>query len=112
MPHWHEEFLAREEAPVLVLFDGWTSLFPDRVVPWRIGIAEKARRVFETEIVPRFIEPQRWYAAKGEPVARAALIEHGLVITSYSIHYTKLYEYAPHAIRRRDSHISTSYNFV
>ncbi len=78
VPHWHEEFLVRDEAPVLVLFDGWTSLFPDRVVPWRIGIAEKARRQFETEIVPRFVEGQRWYAAKGETVARAALVEHGL----------------------------------
>ena len=32
-----------DERPVLVLFDGWTSLFRDRVVPWRIGIAEKTR---------------------------------------------------------------------
>jgi maltose alpha-D-glucosyltransferase / alpha-amylase len=78
VPHWHEEFLVRDEAPVLVLFDGWTSLFPDRVVPWRIGLAEKARRQFETEIVPRFVEAQRWYAAKGEAVTRAALTGHAL----------------------------------
>ncbi|MEJ2176312.1 MAG: alpha-glucosidase C-terminal domain-containing protein, partial [bacterium] len=77
VPHWHEEFLVRDEAPVLVLFDGWMSLFPERVVPWRIGLAEKARRQFETEIVPRFVEAQRWYAAKGEAVARATLVEHG-----------------------------------
>ena len=28
---------------MLVLFDGWTSFFRDRVVPWRIGMAEKLR---------------------------------------------------------------------
>ena len=28
---------------MLVLFDGWTSFFRDRVVPWRIGMAEKVR---------------------------------------------------------------------
>ena len=33
----------REELPVIVLFDGWNSLFRDRVVPWRIGMAEKVR---------------------------------------------------------------------
>ena len=30
-----------EDRPVLVLFDGWTSLFRDRVMPWRIGMAER-----------------------------------------------------------------------
>ena len=37
-----------EDLPVLVLFDGWTSLFRDRVVPWRIALAEKTRAQFET----------------------------------------------------------------
>jgi maltose alpha-D-glucosyltransferase/alpha-amylase len=78
VPRWHAEHLAPDEAPVLVLFDGWMSLFRDRVMPWRIGMAEKTRRQFETEIVPRFIETQRWYATKGEAVARATLAEHAL----------------------------------
>src|SRR5205085_261793 len=34
LPAWHEQRVAREELPVLVLFDGWNSLFRDRVVPW------------------------------------------------------------------------------
>ena len=51
---------------MLVLFDGWTSFFRDRVVPWRIGMAEKLRAQLETEVLPRFIAAQRWYAAKGE----------------------------------------------
>ena len=68
----------REDLPVLVLFDGWMSLFRDRVVPWRIGMAEKVRAQFEREILPRYLEPQRWYAAKGEKVKRAALVDHVL----------------------------------
>jgi len=76
VPSWHEERLPREEPPLLVLFDGWQSLFRERVVPWRIAMAEKLRDRFETEALPRFIAAQRWYAAKGEPVQRAALIEH------------------------------------
>ena len=55
VPRWHEERLAREELPVLVLFDGWTSFFRDRVVPWRIAMAEKARAQLEREVLPRYI---------------------------------------------------------
>ena len=73
VPHWHEERLAPEELPVLVLFDGWTSFFRDRVVPWRIRMAEKLRAQFETETLPRYIAAQRWYAAKGVPIKRASL---------------------------------------
>ena len=73
VPHWHEERMAPEERPVLVLFDGWTSFFRDRVVPWRIRMAEKLRAQFETDVLPRYIASQRWYAAKGETIKRAAL---------------------------------------
>jgi maltose alpha-D-glucosyltransferase/alpha-amylase len=64
-PSWHEQVLSLDERPVLVLFDGWSSLFRDRVVPWRIGMAEKTRAQLETDTLPRFIETQRWYASKG-----------------------------------------------
>ncbi|MBI4205022.1 MAG: putative maltokinase, partial [Betaproteobacteria bacterium] len=77
-PRWHEEHLVREDLPVLVLFDGWTSFFRDRVVPWRIGMAEKVRAQLETQALPRFLESQRWYAAKGEKVQRAVLADHAL----------------------------------
>ncbi len=78
VPRWHEERLPREDLPVLVLFDGWSSFFRDRVVPWRIGMAEKVRTQFEQAILPRYIETQRWYAAKGETIKRAKLAEHVL----------------------------------
>jgi maltose alpha-D-glucosyltransferase/alpha-amylase len=48
------------------------------VVPWRIGLAEKARQQFETETMPRFIETQRWYAAKGRSILRARMSEQVL----------------------------------
>jgi maltose alpha-D-glucosyltransferase/alpha-amylase len=77
-PSWHEHVLSLDERPVLVLFDGWSSLFRDRVVPWRIGMAEKTRMQFETDTLPRFIETQRWYAAKGTPIERARIVDHVL----------------------------------
>jgi maltose alpha-D-glucosyltransferase/alpha-amylase len=78
VPHWHEERVARDELPVLILFDGWTSFFRDRVVPWRIGMAQKVRAQLEDEVLPGFIEVQRWYAAKGEKLQRARLAEFAL----------------------------------
>ncbi len=75
VPAWHEERLAREELPVLVLFDGWASLFRDRVVPWRISLAEKVRGQLERDVLPAFVSGRRWYAAKGEPVAKVVLTD-------------------------------------
>jgi maltose alpha-D-glucosyltransferase / alpha-amylase len=75
-PSWHEQTRSIEERPVLVLFDGWSSIFRDRVVPWRIGMAEKTRLQFETDTLPRFIETQRWYAAKGTAIERARILDH------------------------------------
>src|SRR3954452_10371241 len=62
MPSWHQEGVALLDRPVLVLFDGWTSIFRDRVVPWRIGFADRLSRQIETDTLPPHIEAQRWYA--------------------------------------------------
>ena len=75
-PQWHTERLPVEDLPVLVLFDGWNSFFRDRVVPWRIGLAEKTRQQLERELLPRFMRRQRWYAAKTEALERASLVGH------------------------------------
>ncbi|MGO9425206.1 MAG: maltose alpha-D-glucosyltransferase [Steroidobacteraceae bacterium] len=77
-PAWHEHILSIEERPVLVLFDGWSSLFRDRVVPWRIALAEKTRLQFESDALPRFIEAQRWYAPKGVSIERARMVDQVL----------------------------------
>jgi maltose alpha-D-glucosyltransferase / alpha-amylase len=78
VPSWHEQIVSVDERPVLVLFDGWLSLFRERVVPWRIGMAEKTRTQFETDTLPRYIETQRWYAAKGTAIERARITEQVL----------------------------------
>jgi len=78
VPRWHEEVLAREDLPVMVLFDGWTSFFRNRVVPWRIAMAEKTRAQLETDVLPGYLQPQRWFAGKGETVTRAAIAVHAL----------------------------------
>jgi maltose alpha-D-glucosyltransferase / alpha-amylase len=62
-PDWYEERAAREDLPSLVLFDGWNSLFRDRVVPWRIGLAERTRAQLEGEVLPGYLSRQRWSAA-------------------------------------------------
>ncbi|MEO8299544.1 MAG: putative maltokinase, partial [Burkholderiales bacterium] len=78
-PQWHAERLAVEDLPVLVLFDDWNSFFRNKVVPWRMNMAEKTRQQFERELMPRFMQRQRWYAAKAEPLTRAALSAHALL---------------------------------
>jgi maltose alpha-D-glucosyltransferase/alpha-amylase len=78
VPDWHKEMIVSEEAPVLVLFDSWTSFFRDKVVPWRIGMAGQLRAQLENEVLPRFIAAQRWYAAKGEPIKSATLADYAV----------------------------------
>jgi maltose alpha-D-glucosyltransferase/alpha-amylase len=77
-PSWHEERMTPQDVAVLVLFDGWLSFFRDRVVPWRIGMAEKTRAQLETEVLPAFLSAQRWYAGKVEKTARARISDHAL----------------------------------
>jgi len=77
-PEWHQDMLVPDEAPMLVLFDNWTSFFRDQVVPWRIGMAEQTRSQLEESVLPRFVGMQRWYAAKGEPIAKAPLADYAI----------------------------------
>jgi maltose alpha-D-glucosyltransferase/alpha-amylase len=76
IPAWHEEHLTPEELPTLVLFDAWSSFFPEKVEPWRSALAERARSQLELDALPRFVAAQRWYAAKGEPVRRVAISDY------------------------------------
>jgi len=78
MPSWHQEEVALQDRPTLVLFDGWTSFFRERVMPWRMGMADRMRVQFETDTLPRHIEIQRWYATKGTAVSRARLADYAV----------------------------------
>ena len=75
-PEWHVERGTVDDLPVVVLFDGWNSFFRDRVVPWRIGLAERTRAQLETEQLPQFLQRQRWYASKGAAAHPARIAEH------------------------------------
>jgi maltose alpha-D-glucosyltransferase/alpha-amylase len=77
-PPWHTQMIVPEEAPILVLFDGWLSFFRDKVVPWRMGMAEKLRAQLENEVLPRYVESQRWYASKGERVESARIVDSAI----------------------------------
>jgi maltose alpha-D-glucosyltransferase / alpha-amylase len=74
-PAWHEERLAREDTPVLVLIDRWNSFFPERVALWRGGLAARLRSQLEEHLLPGYLATQRWYAGKGAPIARARLAD-------------------------------------
>ncbi|WP_295550901.1 maltose alpha-D-glucosyltransferase [uncultured Pseudacidovorax sp.] len=76
VPSWHQEGLQLRDRPVLVLFDGWSSLFRERVMPWRIGMADRLREQFEVDVMPRHLEVQRWYAAKGEAIQRVGIADY------------------------------------
>ena len=80
-PAWHTETLPAEDLPTLVLFDRWNSFFRSRAVPWRMGLADKTRKQFETELLPRFMQRQRWYGAKGQALERALLSDHAMLET-------------------------------
>jgi maltose alpha-D-glucosyltransferase/alpha-amylase len=77
-PRWHQGATALEDRPVLVLFDGWTSLFRDQVMPWRIGMADRIREQFECETLPRHLAAQRWFAVRGEALQRVRLTDHAV----------------------------------
>ena len=78
-PGWHDDRLPLDELPVAVLFDGWNSFFRQRVVPWRIALAEKTRKQLEHDLLPPFTDRQRWHGAETVAVDRVALVESTLL---------------------------------
>jgi maltose alpha-D-glucosyltransferase/alpha-amylase len=77
-PNWHAEMLITEELPVLVLFDGWMSFFRERVQPWRTELADTLLERLEAEVLPGYIQNQRWYGAKGTALGRVTLADRML----------------------------------
>jgi maltose alpha-D-glucosyltransferase/alpha-amylase len=77
-PSWHTQMIVSDEVPILVLFDGWVSFFREKVVPWRMGMADQLRKQLEEQVLPRYIEAQRWYASKGEPIQAARIQDHAV----------------------------------
>src|SRR5690349_13007456 len=48
-PAWHDERLAPEDLPVMVLVDGWNSLFPERMPAWRSELSSRLRAQLENK---------------------------------------------------------------
>ncbi|TVP80288.1 maltose alpha-D-glucosyltransferase [Thioalkalivibrio sp.] len=67
-PTWHQEALPSMELPVLVLSGGWRSFFPDPLQPGlrNTEAAMQLRSRLEREVLPAFLQGQRWFAAKGQ----------------------------------------------
>ncbi len=72
--------MAPHDEPVLDLFDGWNTFFPERVDPRRIALAERARARLEAVVLPAFLRRQRWYAARSEALPRVMLRDHVLLV--------------------------------
>ncbi|MEJ8848756.1 maltose alpha-D-glucosyltransferase [Variovorax rhizosphaerae] len=78
MPVWHQEEVGLRDRPTLVLFDSWTSLFREQVMPWRMAMSDRLRDQLEADVLARHIEVQRWYGAKGSAITRATIAEHAV----------------------------------
>jgi maltose alpha-D-glucosyltransferase / alpha-amylase len=77
-PPWHDERMAPEDLPVLVLVEGWNSFFPERVASWRANLAMRLRAQLETHVIPHYVATQRWYANKGAPILNARLADYAV----------------------------------
>ena len=78
-PDWYVDRRPVEDLVVVVLFDGWNSLFRDRVVPWRIAMAIKTLAQVEGQVLPPFITRQRWFAGRDEALARVRIADHAVL---------------------------------
>jgi maltose alpha-D-glucosyltransferase/alpha-amylase len=77
-PPWHDERMAPEDLPVLVLVEGWNSFFPDRVASWRANLAMRLRVQLESRVIPHYVATQRWYGNKSALIVNARLIDYAV----------------------------------
>ena len=76
-PLWHVDKLPREELPVLVLPDGLLSMLSTRPEgEVQDLLAHKTRQQLEKEIIPAFLNSQRWYKGTGRQITRMTLDMH------------------------------------
>lgn len=59
---------ARERLPVLVWFQGWHSLLPERVEGQRQALAQRTKHQLETRVLSSWLPQQRWFLGKGQPI--------------------------------------------
>lgn len=73
-PLWHEDHLVPDEMAVLVLLDEWEGFFPERFGGNQKTRCEKLVRQLEQDVLPAYLQMQRWFAAKGETIEGVDLL--------------------------------------
>jgi len=100
-PSWHDERLPREDLPVLVLVDGWRHFWAERAGSWRSSAAMRLRAQIEQRVLPSYLENQRWFATKGEPIDRVALSDVGDWTTSLGSWVLAMFDvHTPHEVMK------------
>ena len=78
-PTWHEQWLPPAELPVLVMFQGWSSFFPEQQqASHRRALAEQLQQQLITEVLPEFLRHQRWFAGKGAGIQAVEMTRRDL----------------------------------
>jgi maltose alpha-D-glucosyltransferase/alpha-amylase len=79
VPEWHEEKLATQELPVLVLVEGLRTFFDDASTAKSVRqmIASRTRDQLQRQVLLPHLMTQRWFAAKGERITRIEIIGEG-----------------------------------
>lgn len=78
MPEWHEDHSLPEDAPVLVLFDGWRSLFPAHTEATRQALAANEQKRWLHQALPDFVSRQRWFRGQPEPIQQLRCVDYHL----------------------------------
>lgn len=71
VPSWHEEYPSVLDLPVLVLFAGWRTLFPDTLTgtdPAQRSFAGQVRARMLNDLWPRFLAQQGWFMNQDAPI--------------------------------------------
>jgi maltose alpha-D-glucosyltransferase/alpha-amylase len=72
VPEWHEETLASQELPVLILVEGLRTFFDEHNAARSVRhvIASRTRDQLQRQLLLPYIAGKRWFAAKGQQVIR------------------------------------------
>jgi maltose alpha-D-glucosyltransferase/alpha-amylase len=77
-PKWHAERPVPQDLPVLVIPEGLKAALSQRdaqAADLRALLGRRVREQLEREVLPVFLEQQRWFAGKGSRIAQVTLRE-------------------------------------
>ncbi|MBF0416183.1 MAG: maltose alpha-D-glucosyltransferase [Magnetococcales bacterium] len=84
-PYWHEQRLMRPELPVLVLTEGWLTLFGSRSEASNVSraITTITRDRFQHQVLEPYLVSKRWFAAKGQHIDHITILEQGALTNAF-----------------------------